>query len=313
MYTITKNKRFNSKLKSVIKFKGIYFLMIPGLLYYLIYKYLPMIGIIIAFKDVSPFLGIEKMLTAPWVGLKHFNTFISSPYFFQLLRNTLLISLYGLMVGFPATIFLALLLNEVRSGPFKKTVQTISYLPHFVSNVVVAGLLITFLSPSSGVVNRIIEYFGGESIYFLGDPKYFRSVLVGSGVWQSIGWGTIIYLAAMAGINPQLYEAAHMEGANRFQRALHITLPGIAPLISILLVLRMGQMLNAGFEKILLLYSPAVYEVGDVIDTFVYRSGIKNAKFSYSTAVGLFKSVIAMVLIVLSDFAAKRMGQTGIL
>ena len=207
---------------------------------------------------------------------------------------------------------MALLLNEVKNGAFKKAVQTISYMPHFVSNVVVAGLLISFLSPTNGVVNNIIERLGGESIYFLGDPKYFRSILVGSGVWQNIGWGTIIYLAAMAGINPQLYEAAHMEGASRFQRAWYITLPGIAPLISLLLVLNIGQLLNVGFEKILLLYSPAVYEVGDVIDTFVYRSGIKDAKFSYSTAVGLFKSVIAMILIALSDFTAKRLGQTGI-
>ena len=308
----TKKKSFNYKIKSIIKYRGIYLLMLPGLLFYLIYKYLPMIGIVIAFKDVSPFLGIEKMLTAPWVGLKHFKIFVSSPYFFQLLRNTLLINFYGLLFDFPATILLALLINEVKNGPFKKIVQTISYMPHFVSNVVVAGLLISFLSPASGIINKIIESFGGESIYFLGEPKYFRSILVGSGVWQNVGWGTIIYLAAMAGIDPQLYEAAHMEGANRFQRAWYITLPSIAPLISLLLVLRIGRMLNVGFEKILLLYSPAVYEVGDVIDTFVYRSGIKNAKFSYSTAVGLFKSVIAMVLIAVSDFTAKRMGQTGI-
>ncbi len=312
MHTITKKKDFNYILRSIVKHRGIYLLMIPGLLYYFIYKYIPMFGIVIAFKDVSPFLGIDKMLSAPWVGLKHFKIFVSSPYFFQLLRNTLLISFYGLLYGFPTTIVLALLLNEVKNRKFKKTVQTFSYIPHFVSNVVVSGLIISFLSPSNGVVNKIIEQFGGESTYFLGEPKYFRTILVGSGIWQNIGWGTIIYLAAMAGINPQLYEAAHMEGANRLQRAYHITVPGIAPLISLLLVLRIGQLLNAGFEKVLLLYSPAVYEVADVIDTFVYRSGIKDAKFSYSTAVGLFKSVIAMILIAVSDFVAKRMGQTGI-
>jgi putative aldouronate transport system permease protein len=271
-----------------------------------------MFGVMIAFKDISPFDNVHAILTGPWVGLQNFEKFWSSIYFWNVMRNTLVISLLKLVVGFPAAIVLALLLNEVRNGIFKRFVQTVSYLPHFISNVVVAGLVMMVLSTDGGLVNAIITSLGGKSIYFLGEPAYFRSVLVLSHVWQSIGWGSILYLAAIAGIDPGLYEAATIDGANRFRQALHITIPGMTPVIVIMLIYSIGGILNAGFEQILLLYSPPVYSVSDIIDTYVYREGLTNMKYSYVTAVGLFKNVLAMFLILGANYIAKRFNQTGI-
>jgi putative aldouronate transport system permease protein len=289
-----------------------YYLIIPGMLYFLIFDYIPMFGIIVAFKDISPFEGVSAIFTNDWVGFKHFVRFWNSYYFWNVIRNTLLISGYKLLIGFPASILLALLLNELRNAVFKRIVQTISYLPHFISTVVVAGLAMMVLSTDGGLVNAIIVQFGGEPIHFLGNPSYFRSVLVISHVWQTIGWGSILYLAAMTGIDPGLYEAAKMDGASRIRQAWHITLPGIAPVIVILLILSIGGLLNAGFEKVLLLYSPAVYEVADIIDTYVYREGLSKLDYSFATAVGLFKNVLAMFLILGANYMAKKMNQTGI-
>ncbi|WP_233530940.1 ABC transporter permease [Paenibacillus alkalitolerans] len=289
-----------------------YYLIIPGMLYFLIFDYIPMFGIIIAFKDLSPFEGVSAIFTSEWVGFKHFVRFWNSYYFWNVMRNTLLISGYKLLFGFPASILLALLLNELRHMMFKRVVQTVSYLPHFISTVVVAGLAMMILSTDGGLINAIIVQFGGEPIHFLGSPAYFRSILVISHVWQSIGWGSILYLAAMSGIDPGLYEAAKMDGAGRLRQAWHITLPGITPVIAILLILSIGGLLNAGFEKVLLLYSPAVYEVADIIDTYVYREGLTQLNYSFATAVGLFKNVIAMFLILGANYVAKRMNQTGI-
>jgi putative aldouronate transport system permease protein len=289
-----------------------YYLIIPGMLYFLIFDYIPMFGIIVAFKDISPFEGVSAIFTNDWVGFKHFVRFWNSYYFWNVMRNTLLISGYKLLIGFPASILLALLLNELRNAVFKRIVQTISYLPHFISTVVVAGLAMMVLSTDGGLVNAIIVQFGGEPIHFLGNPSYFRSVLVISHVWQTIGWGSILYLAAMTGIDPGLYEAAKMDGASRIRQAWHITLPGIAPVIVILLILSIGGLLNAGFEKVLLLYSPAVYEVADIIDTYVYREGLSKLDYSFATAVGLFKNVLAMFLILGANYMAKKMNQTGI-
>jgi putative aldouronate transport system permease protein len=289
-----------------------YYLIIPGMLYFLIFDYIPMFGIIVAFKDISPFEGVRAIFTNDWVGFKHFIRFWNSYYFWNVMRNTLLISGYKLLIGFPASILLALLLNELRNAVFKRIVQTISYLPHFISTVVVAGLAMMILSTDGGFVNAIIVQFGGEPIHFLGNPLYFRSVLVISHVWQTIGWGSILYLAAMTGIDPGLYEAAKMDGASRIRQAWHITLPGIAPVIAILLILSIGGLLNAGFEKVLLLYSPAVYEVADIIDTYVYREGLSKLDYSFATAVGLFKNVLAMFLILGANYIAKKMNQTGI-
>ncbi|TBL79162.1 sugar ABC transporter permease [Paenibacillus thalictri] len=289
-----------------------FYLILPGILYFFVIDYLPMFGIIIAFKDISPFEGVTGILTAPWVGLEHFRNFWNSYFFWNVMRNTLLISIYKLVFGFPAAIVLALLLNEIRNTVFKRLVQTISYLPHFISNVVVAGLVMMLLSTDSGLLNAIIIAFGGEPIFFLGEPGYFRSVLVTSHVWQSIGWGSILYLAAMASIDPGLYEAAIIDGAGRFRQALHVTLPGISHIIVLLLIYSIGGLLNAGFEQILLLYSPPVYDVSDIIDTYVYREGLTNMKYSFVTAVGLFKNVLAMILILGANYIAKRFNHTGI-
>jgi len=294
------------------KFKLYYLLILPGFIYFLIFKYIPLFGVIVAFKDISPFQGIKDILTGPWVGLKHFRTFFESYYFWQILGNTLLISLYKFIFSFPAPIILALLMNEISNVKYKKVVQTVSYLPHFISLVVVAGLLTNILSTRGGLLNVIIGLFGAEPIFFLGESQYFRGVLVVSDIWKTVGWGTIIYLAAITGIDPGLYESAKIDGAGRFKQTLHITLPGIASIISIMAIMRMGTILDAGFQQVLTLYSPAVYDVADIIDTYVYRSGIEKMQYSFSTAVGLFKSVIALILVLLSNILAKKMGQEGI-
>ncbi|WP_245600143.1 ABC transporter permease [Paenibacillus harenae] len=301
------------RLWSAIKLhRFYYYLIIPGMLYFIIFDYIPMFGVIIAFKDISPFEGVRAIFTSEWVGFKHFVRFWNSYYFWNVMRNTLLISGYKLLFGFPASLLLALLLNEVKHTGFKRIVQTISYLPHFISTVVVAGLVMMVLSTDSGMINAIVVAFGGEPIHFLGDPKYFRSILVLSHVWQTIGWGTILYLAAMTGIDPGLYEAARIDGASRLRQAWHITLPGITPIIAILLILSIGGLLNAGFEKVLLLYSPSVYSVADIIDTYVYREGLNKLNYSFATAVGVFKNILAMILILGANYVAKKMNQTGI-
>lgn len=271
-----------------------------------------MFGIIISFKEYQPFMGVEGIFTSEWVGLKHFQKFFNSYYFWDILGNTLAISLLKFIFGFPAPIIFALLLNEVRNKKFMKTVQTISYLPHFLSWVVVSGLLVTLLSTDNGLINIIREAMGKESIMFLGDPKYFRQVLVISDIWKGIGWGSIVYLAAISGVDQEMYEAAYIDGANRWRRIWHITLPSISHIVVIMLIFSVGGLLNAGFEQIFLLYSPAVYSVANIIDTFVYREGLQSNNYSYATAVGLFKSLVSMFLLLLTNFIAKRLDQEGI-
>ena len=238
--------------------------------------------------------------------------FLSSPDFWRIMKNTIVISFYHIVFGFPAPIIFALLLNEIRFSVFKRFAQTISYLPHFLSWIVIGGILITLLSPSTGVVNYLLQMLGIDSIYFLGTEQYFRFTLVTSAIWKEIGWGTIIYLAALSGVDSQLYEAAVLDGANRWKQTLHITIPSILPVISILLILRVGGVLDAGFDQILTLYSPAVYGVADVLDTYVYRVGLQNFQFSLTTAVGLFKNVIALALVLTTNYIVKKMGQEGI-
>jgi len=289
-----------------------YLLILPGLLYFIVFHYAPMYGVIIAFKDISPFDGLAGMLSSRWVGFQHFRTFFDSYYFWDIIGNTLTISFYRLLFGFPAPILLALLMNEVTHTYFKRVVQTISYLPHFISMVVLAGLTTTLLSVDSGIVNSVLEKLGFEPIFFLADAKYFRSVLVVSGIWKEIGWGSIIYLAAIAGVDQQLYEAAKVDGASRLRQMWHITLPGIRPIAIILLILQIGHVMDAGFEQIFLLYSPPVYQVSDIIDTYVYREGLVDVKYSFASAVGLFKAVIALVLVAGANMLAKRFGQEGI-
>ena len=294
------------------RYRMIYLMMLPGLLFFLIYRYLPMFGIIIAFKKVSPAATPMEMITAPWVGLTHFRNFFNSFYFWRIFENTLRISLYGIIFGFPAPIMFALLLNELRFTRFKKIVQTISYMPHFLSMVIVAALVQIVFSPSGGIVNEVIKFFGGEPIYFLATPQYFRSILVGTGIWQGLGWGSILYIAAITGIDPELYDAACIDGANRWRRMWHITLPGMSFIITLNLILNLGYILDAGFERVLLLYTPVVYGVGDIIDTYVFRVGLIQFNYSLTTAVGLFKSVVSLILIIGADRFSKKIGQRGI-
>lgn len=294
------------------QYKLYYLLIAPGILYYLIFHYIPLYGVVIAFKDVSPFDGIKGILSSEWVGLKHFRNFTDSYYFWDIMRNTLLISLYRLIFGFPAPILLAILLNEARNIVFQRVVQTVSYLPHFISMVIVAGLLTTFLTTDGGILNTLLQQMGLKQIFFLGDANYFRSVLVVSGIWKEVGWGTIIYLAAIAGIDSHLYEAAKLDGAGRMRQIWHITLPGISFIITLLLILSIGGLLDAGFEQIFLLYSPSVFKVADIIDTYVYRKGLVDLQYSYAAAVNLFKSVIAVILLLGANFLAKKYKQEGI-
>lgn len=294
------------------RYLPIYGLIALPLLWYLVYQYIPLAGSIIAFQKTNPYEGVSGMLRAPFVGLYWFERFFSSYYFGNLMRNTLLISAKKLLLGFPAAILFALLLNELRSRRFKSLVQTVSYMPHFLSAVVVSGLVITLLSPDGGVVNSLIVLCGGQPVYFLGKANYFQGIIVLSSVWQEIGWNSIIYLAAIAGLDPALYEAAVMDGAGRLRQVVSITLPGILSIVVVLFIMQIGSILNAGFEQIVLLYSPAVYSTADIIDTYVYREGLINLNYSYATAIGLFKSVFALLLILLANWLAHRVGEMGI-
>ena len=308
MEAAKKIKRWNN----VKKHKFYYLLMIPGILFFVVYKYVPMLGIVVAFKNVAPFDGIERIITAPFVGFIHFSNFFNSVFFWDVFENTIVISLMYLFFGFPAPIILALMINEVGNRYFKKTIQTISYLPHFISMVVVAGLVTNILSPNGGLLNAIITFFGGEPVFFLGSNPHIRWVITLTAIWQEIGWGSIIYLAALAGISNELYEAATADGAGRWQKLWNITLPGVFSIIMIMFILQVGKILDAGFERVLLLYNPAVYESADIIDTFVYRKGLNELQYSYSTAVGLFKSVAAFIMIASTNWLAKKSGQESL-
>jgi putative aldouronate transport system permease protein len=267
-----------------------------------------MYGAIIAFKDFSPSKGI---LGSPWVGFKHFINFFEGHYFRRLVMNTLMINVYDLIFGFPAPIILALLINEVKSKFYKRTVQTISYLPHFISLVVICGIIVDFTA-KDGIISQLISIFGGEKRNLLLQPQLFKTIYVSTNIWQSMGWSSIIYLAALSGIDPHLYEAATTDGANRWRQTISITIPGILPTVFTLLVLRIGQMMNVGFEKIFLLYNPVTYETADVISTFVYRVGLLDANFSYSAAVGLFNSVINFALVIIANNLSRRFNEASL-
>jgi putative aldouronate transport system permease protein len=299
---------FKILAKDIRKNKFIYLMAVPAILYYVVYHYWPMYGAVIAFKNFNPADGI---LGSPWVGFKNFKSFFQGVYFFRILKNTLLINVYDLLWGFPAPIILALLMNEIKNNIFKRTVQTVTYLPHFISIMVICGIIIDFTS-QNGLVNSIIGFFGGKQSNLLMKPELFRPIFVGTNIWQGVGWGSIIYLAALSGIDSELYEASKIDGANRWKQLIHVTIPGILPTIVILLILRMGQMMNVGFEKVMLLYNPNTYVTADVISTFVYRKGIIEANFSYSTAVGLFNSVINFVLLVVSNKLSRLFSETSL-
>ncbi len=284
-------------------------LFVPAILYYVFFKYLPMYGVQIAFKNYKFRMGIWG---SPWVGLENFEALFTMGSFWEVLRNTFIISGLKLLLGFPAPILLALLLNEVRSSRFKRTVQTISYLPHFLSWVVLAGIFIQFLSPSIGPINILIKSLGGKPIYFLGDAKYFRSVLVLTDIWRSVGWESIVYLAALTSINPEFYEAAHMDGATRWQCTRYITLPSLSPVITIMLILAVGKIINDDFDQVYNLYNEAVYSVGDVLSTYTYRRGLVKMEFGFATAVELFKNVISLILILSTNKIANKINDYGI-
>lgn len=290
------------------KNKYILFMAIPVFLWYFIFCYIPMFGISISFFDYNIARGFSG---SPFVGLKHFKDFLTGFYAWRTIRNTLCISVMNLVFGFPAPIIIALLLNEVRCDPFKRTVQTISYLPHFISVVVVCGMLVDFAA-KDGLFNDIVAALGGERTSFFLDPKYFRRLYVGSGIWQSAGWGAIIYLAALAGIDTQLYEAATLDGANRFQSLIHVTLPGIAQTIIVMLILNMGRLMSQGAEKVILLYNEGTYETADIISSFVYRRGVVESNYSYSAAVGLFNSVINLILLTATNSLSKKISGDGL-
>lgn len=293
------------------QYKWLHLLAIVGVLYFIVFKYVPMYGIIMAFTNYSGTGGITGILTAKWVGLDHFKNFFSSIYFGRLLCNTMLISVYRLIFSFPCAILLAVLINEVQSTRFKRVVQTVSYMPHFLSWVVVAGLMSALLS-ASGPVNGILTSLGLNQVYFLSDAHTFRPILIVSDIWKTAGWGSIIYLAAITGIDSEIYEAAAIDGATRWQRVIHITIPSIRETIAIMFILQVGKVLNENFEQIFNLYNPSVYEVADVFETYVYRTGLLNQQYSYSAAVGLFKSVISLTLVIVSNRVAKHLGSEGL-
>ena len=287
----------------------LYLMFLPVFLYYVIFRYGPMLGLSIAVKDFNAYLGFDK---SPWVGFKYFQQFFNSIYLWRLVRNTLLINLYDLVFNFPAAIILALLLNEVQNRRFKKTVQTITYMPYFISSVVIASMVVQFLSPSTGIVNNIIAAFGGERQYFMTQPESFRTIYTIMNLWKNVGWNSIIFLAAISGINGDLYEACRVDGGGHLRQTWHITLPGIAGTIVVLLIMRLGHVLDAGYETILLLQSTPIYETSDVIGTYVYRRGLKGGEYSYATAVGMFQSVIGFAMVIIANWLSRRYSDTSL-
>ena len=306
----TKKYAFSTK-KTVKLLKRkwlLYVFLLPALLYLVLFCYWPMYGLQIAFKDYSLGNGIAG---SEWVGCEWFERFFGSPRFWTLLKNTLTISLYSMAVGFPLPIALALILNNVKNAKWKKFAQTITYMPHFISMVVVCGMITMFVS-DKGIITYILTFFGGEKVSMLSNPDYFVPIYVISGIWQEVGWGAIIYLSALSGIDPQLYEAAKIDGANRWKQTIHVTLPGISGTIIIMLLLRMGSVMNVGYEKIILLYNAGIYETSDVISTFVYRKGLLEYQWSYSAAVGIFNSIINFIIVVAFNKISKKLTEVSL-
>jgi putative aldouronate transport system permease protein len=299
----------NNLWRALRRYRWLYLLMLPTLVYFVIFKYGPLWNAQIAFKDFKPLLGV---LGSPWVGFEHFETFIKSFYFNELIRNTLIFSLAKLILGLPIAVICAIALHETWFLRFRTFVQTMIYLPHFLSWVIMFGVLLVLLSPGNGLINAIIESLGGEPIPFLTSPDSFRWVVILSDIWKETGWSTILYLAALLAISPDLYEAAAVDGATPIQRVRYISLPGILPVVVLITLLRLGHILEAGFNQIFVLYSVPVYSVGDILDTWVYRQGVLNFQFSLATAVGFFKGAIGLVLLLVANRVAKRVAQQSI-
>ncbi|WP_217586490.1 ABC transporter permease [Lentibacillus saliphilus] len=306
-HALTTSRRQNFKKHFGANWQ-VYALLMPAITYFIIFNYIPMYGVQIAFKDYIANLGFWG---SPFVGFEHFERFFDSYYFWRLLKNTLILSLYELLL-FPLPIIFALALHELSYGKFKRWSQTLTYAPHFISVVVVVGMIVAFLDPITGLVNHIIEFFGGTSQNFLTDPNWFRHIFVWSGQWQSLGWGTIIYLAALAGVNPELLEAAKVDGASRLQRIMHINIPAIMPTIVVLFILNMGNFMAIGFQKVLLLQNNLNSETSDIIATFVYETGILEGQYSFSTAVGLFESAINIIVLVSANYLARKVSDNSL-
>ncbi|KIL10188.1 hypothetical protein C2W58_03769 [Bacillus pumilus] len=306
---VLKKERRKRLLNQMLSQKFLYVMILPGLIYFLVFKYVPMWGLIIAFQDYQPFLGI---LGSEWVGFKHFIRLFTEPTFFILLKNTLILFAMNVVIFFPIPILLALLLNEVRLALFKKFVQTMIYIPHFMSWVIVVSLSFVLLTVDGGLINELIAFFGGEKINFLLSQEWFRPMYILQVIWREAGWSTIIYLAAITAVDPQLYEAAKMDGAGRLRQMWHITLPAIKSVIVVLLILKIGDTLELGFEHVYLLLNATNREVAEIFDTYVYTAGLKQGQFSYSTAVGLFKAAVGLILVMLANRLAKKFGEEGI-
>ena len=287
----------------------IYLMLAPMIIWFVVFLYKPMYGLQIAFKDYSIFRGIEA---SPWVGMEHFNDLFSNSQFLRAIKNTFLISFYSLIFGFPVPILLALMFNEIINAVFKRSAQTIVYLPHFISTVIIAGIVITAFSPSAGIVNTVLSWFGFEPVYFLTKAEWFRPIFIGSGIWQEAGFSSIIFLAAIAGVNPSLYESAVVDGASRWQMMWKITLPSILPTIIIMLIIRIGNLMEVGFELIILLYQPATYETSDVINTYIYRQGLQSGQYDLAAAAGFFNAVVAFVLVMAANSISKRFSRTSL-
>ncbi|MCL4169695.1 UNVERIFIED_CONTAM: hypothetical protein GTU68_018989 [Idotea baltica] len=287
----------------------IYVLLAPTIIWFIVFLYKPMYGLQIAFKDYSVFRGIKG---SDWIGWEHFETLFSSDQFTRAVMNTIKLSALSLLIGFPAPIILALMFNEILNQKFKKTAQTIVYLPHFISSVIIAGIIITAFSPSAGIVNTVLGWVGIEPIYFLTKPEWFRPIFIGSGIWQEAGFSSIVFLAAIAGVNPSLYESAVVDGASRWQMMWKITIPSILPTIIIMLIIRIGNLLEVSFEMIILLYQPATYSTADVVNTYIYRQGLQGGQYDLAAAAGLFNAVVAFVLVMTANTISKRYSRTSL-
>lgn len=295
--------------KRCVEYRALILMSLPGLAAVFIFSYIPMYGIVIAFQNYNPVDGMFAMNN--WVGLKYFKQFLSNPYLFRLIRNTLLLGIYTLLWSFPAPIIFALLMDQLTSAKFKKAVQSISYMPYFISTVVIVGLVKSFCSVD-GVINVIREAFGGQAISFMTDPKYFRTIFIASNIWQGLGWGTIVYLAALSTVDPQLHEAATLDGANRWQRIRYVSWPAIVPTTTIMLILESGKIISSDFTKVLLLYNESTYETADIIGTYVYREGILGGKFEYTTAIGLLTSLLSFVMLLIANFLSKKISDNSL-
>ncbi|WP_136603908.1 ABC transporter permease [Paenibacillus dokdonensis] len=298
-----------SKWKRIQKSYELYLFLLPTIAYFLIFHYGPLYGLQIAFKN---YIAVKGIWGSPWAGFEHFERFFNSPQFLIVLKNTLLLNLYELAVSFPIPIIMALLLNQINNVRFKKLIQTVTYAPHFISGVIIVGMLFVFLSPRNGLINELIVFFGGNPVYYMARPEWFKTIFVFSGLWQNAGWSMIIYLAALTNVSPDLHEAATVDGANKYQRIWHIDLPSIMPTVMILLILNIGNFMNVGFEKVYLMQNALNIDASEVIQTYVYKSGLLSAQYSYSAAVGLFNAGINFILLISVNELAKRLKQNSL-